>query len=342
MTDTKSISWYRTKIDRSKLKELTEKDDLRAFIHAFSFFLIYIFTTTAALILYQRQMWFWMAVAAYLHSVFLGFLGTGAAVHELTHGTAFRRKRLNSFFLYLFSFLSWSSPVHFRESHHRHHRFTGFDGVDKEIKPEPIPLRRTQVAGWFLFDWANFKRVLGTHIRYATGNTDADFFAWSPLFPEGAKEREKLVKWSRFLLAGHGLLIVLFIYLKLWILIYTVNFGYFFASFLVHSCEMLQHSGFRRNVPDWRLNASTAEFGPLMSFLYWNMNYHCDHHMYAGVPFYKLPNLHEVLKPDIAEPIHGYWQGLVHLRQVGKRQKKNPEYRFIPRFPDTAHPPKYT
>jgi fatty acid desaturase len=35
-------------------------------------------------------------------------------------------------------------------------------------------------------------------------------------------------------------------------------------------------------------------------FLYWNMNYHVEHHMFPMVPYHRLPELHEEIKHDLA------------------------------------------
>ena len=72
------------------------------------------------------------------------------------------------------------------------------------------------------------------------------------------------------------------------------------------------------------------------------MNYHVDHHMYAAVPFYNLPKLHKVLEPDLPRPIKGYLRGLIHVYKLKRRQKKDPDYRYMPEFPPTAAPPKMT
>lgn len=39
---------------------------------------------------------------------------------------------------------------------------------------------------------------------------------------------------------------------------------------------------------------------PVISFFYWNMNYHVEHHMYPGVPCYNLPRLHHLIDLDLA------------------------------------------
>ncbi|MGY8902743.1 MAG: fatty acid desaturase, partial [Flavobacteriales bacterium] len=34
----------------------------------------------------------------------------------------------------------------------------------------------------------------------------------------------------------------------------------------------------------------------LILFLYWHMNWHTEHHLYAGVPCYNLKKLHQAVK----------------------------------------------
>ena len=340
MATANTIAFYRTPLAKETLLDLTRKSDLRGLLHAGSFLLIYLVTTAAALLFFLREQWVAMVIAAYVHSVFTGFVGMGAAVHELSHGTAFRTQWLNTFFYKLFAFLTWNSHFHFKESHRRHHMNTGFLEFDREIPPEPMPQKWYQVIGWFTFDWEQFVRFFRTNIAHAFGNTDVDFFFWCPLLSRDNIKTKKLVSWARFLLIGHAILAALFIYFELYILIFTVTFGYFFGTFLVHGCEIQQHSGLGRNVPDWRVVAYTADFGPVMSFLYWNMNYHAEHHMYAGVPFYNLPRLHRALKHDLPVPLAGYWRGLLHVIRMKRRQAADPDYRFMPSFPATANPPR--
>ena len=340
MATANTISWYRTPLDRETLRELTKKSDARGLVHAGSFLLIYLGTIGLSLHFFLTEQWVLMVVAAYVHCMFHGFVGMGAAVHELSHGTAFRTKWLNELFYRLFAFLSWNSHFHFKESHRRHHMNTGFMDLDKEIKPEPIGFTKANVISWFLFDYGLFKKIMWTDLNHALGNTDVDFFFWCPLLRKEDIKTKKLIGWARFLFLGHGILLALFIVFELWILIPTVTFGYFFATFLVHGCEVQQHSGLGRNVPDWRVIAYTADFGPVMSFLYWNMNYHAEHHMYASVPFYNLPKLHKALQADLPTPLKGYLRGLLHVIRVKKRQNEDPDYRYMPEFPETANPPK--
>lgn len=339
-TTIKAVPFYRTPLPAETLRMLTKKSDLKGILHAGSFFLIYLATTAITLYFFERHLWIPMIAAAYVHSMLFGFLGMGASVHELSHGTAFKTKWLNEAFYRLFAFLTWNSYFHFKESHKRHHLCTGFDGLDLEIMPEPMGFTKLQVLGWLTFDWAFFKKIVGTDIAHALGNTNVDFYFWCPLFSRDSLDARKLIAWARIVVIGHLVLAAAFIFFKLWILLYTVTFGYFFAQFLIHGCEIQQHAGLGRNVPDWRVIAYTAQFGPIMSFLYWNMNYHAEHHMYAAVPFYNLPKLHKALKDDMPYPLRGYLRGILHVIRVKRRQRQDAEYRFMPEFPPTAHAPK--
>jgi fatty acid desaturase len=73
------------------------------------------------------------------------------------------------------------------------------------------------------------------------------------------------------------------------------------------------------------------------------MNYHVEHHMYAAVPFFKLPRLHETIKADLPEALApGMLSGLKKLLEIQKEQHRTPGYCFEPTFPSTALPPKRT
>lgn len=319
---------------------MTQRSDAKGLTQAGSFLVIYLFTVSLSCYFFLQQQWVAMVITCYIHSMFTGFVGMGASVHELSHNTAFKTKWLNEFFYYLFGFLTWNNVVHFRESHRRHHQYTVFKGLDKEVILAPIALSWTDYLGWFTFDYKHFWRIMKPNIAYFFGNADVDVFFWDPLFPKGDKNRQKMINWSRFMVIGHLILLAVFIYFKLWALIYTVTFGYFFASFPVRGCEIQQHLGLRDSVPDWRMCAYTAAFSPLMRFLYWNMNFHIEHHMYAGVPFHSLPKFHDVIAHDIPKQINGYLAGIQHVLAVQKLQRSNPDYRVMPEFPATASPPK--
>tara|TARA_B100000586_G_scaffold261936_1_gene229662 strand:- start:993 stop:1265 length:273 start_codon:yes stop_codon:yes gene_type:complete len=57
------------------------------------------------------------------------------------------------------------------------------------------------------------------------------------------------------------------------------------------------------------------------------MNWHLEHHMYAGVPCYNLKKLHKVLAKDMPKPrsLVGAWR---EMQEVWEQQKLDPNYEF--------------
>lgn len=335
----RKINWYRTPIDKDLLKQLTRRNDSRGLLQAGSFLLIYLVTTYFACYFFVRGLWIPMIAVAYLHSGFHSFVGMEAAVHELSHGTPFKTKWLNEFFYRLFSFLTWNNYLHFRVSHMLHHQFTVHRGLDKEVILTPISFTLLDYLSWFFFDFRKFKMFIFTNIAHFFGNAEVDFFFWDPLFLPEDKRRKQMCNWARIVVIGHLILLGVFIYFQLWILIFVVTFGSFFATFLSRGCGMQQHLGLNPNVPDWRVSCHTVKFGPLTAYLYWRMNYHVEHHMYAAVPFFNLPKLHEALTFDTPKPLHGYLAGIKRILTVQMQQRREPSYNFMPEFPPTAAAP---
>lgn len=335
------IFWYRTPIDRGRLRELARRSDLKGFLHAGSFLTIYLASVAANTWFFLNGYWVAMVAGCYLHSVFASFMGMEAAVHELSHGTVFRTKWLNELFYRVFAFLTWNSYIHFKESHVRHHQLTYYRGLDREQQSDPIEVRWHDIVSWFAFDWRKFRKLVWTNLNHAVGNTKVDFFFWCPLLPRADIKTRHLIRWARILVVGHAVLAAIFIWQQLWVLLFLVTFSTFFATFLSHATGILQHAGLRGDVPDWRVNSHVVHLGPVLSFLYWRMHYHTDHHMYASIPFYNLPALHREIEWDLQKPFPNLIAGLRHVARVRRMQRDDPTYRWMPEFPDGATPPRF-
>lgn len=334
------INWYKTPVSADVLKEMTGRSDFRGLLQAGSFLLIYIGLAFLGVYFFLEHIWIPMAAICYLHSIFSSYVGMEAAVHELSHGTPFKSQRLNEFFYRLFCFLTWNNAVHFRISHMNHHRLTMHRGLDKEVIVTPAPFGFWDRLSWVTFDVKKFRMIMFTNIAHFFGNGDAEFFFWDPLLPEGDPNRKRMIRWARFMVLGHLMLLALFVYFQIWPLIYMVTFGYFFATFVSMGTVIIQHQGLCSNVPDWRVICHTVKTGPVIGYLYWRMNYHIDHHMYLAVPFFNLKKFHEVLAYDQPEPPKSFFAGLRRVREIHRRQRKEPGYCYIAEFPETATPPR--
>ena len=90
---------------------------------------------------------------------------------------------------------------------------------------------------------------------------------------------------------------------------------------------MTQHCGLKENDNDFRKCVRSVKTNPLFEFLYWRMNWHTEHHMFAGVPCYNLKPLYHEIALQMPEPrtLVGAWQ---EMRETWFRQEKDPDYYF--------------
>jgi fatty acid desaturase len=65
---------------------------------------------------------------------------------------------------------------------------------------------------------------------------------------------------------------------------------------------------------------------PIFRYLYWEMNYHVEHHMFPMVPYHALGKLHQELKADMPKPYNGLWEAYREIIPTLFRQAKDPTY----------------
>ena len=158
-------------------------------------------------------------------------------------------------------------------------------------------------------------------------------FADGATRPGGELDRRIHIRWSRVLLLGHAAVIAVGILSGLWMLPIVVTAGRYYGTWLHFLCNATQHIGLSDNVEDFRLCCRTIEINPVVRFLYWQMNYHTEHHMYAAIPFYNLRALHKAVRHDLPPTIFGLPATWKHIASILKRQAKDPSYVFVPELP---------
>ena len=121
----------------------------------------------------------------------------------------------------------------------------------------------------------------------------------------------------------------------LWVLLLLVSTSAFVGNWWRYFVGLTQHCGLSDDVPDFRKCVRSITLDPLSEFLYWRMNWHTEHHMYAGVPCYNLKKLYRVIADDIPKPrtLCGAWQ---EMREIWLRQQTDPNYQFDTPLPSTA------
>lgn len=98
------------------------------------------------------------------------------------------------------------------------------------------------------------------------------------------------------------------------------------GSWLMPFYTLTQHSGLLENVLDYRLKSRIVYMNRWNRFLYWNMNYHVEHHMYKLVPYHALPKLHELIKHDCPVPSNGIFDAFSKIIPIVLKQIENISY----------------
>ncbi|OPZ85979.1 MAG: Fatty acid desaturase [bacterium ADurb.Bin429] len=330
------INWYHSPIERKVLQRLTARSDWRGLRQVVPQLALAVATGAGAYYVARHFPWPAAAAVCYVHATIYAFLGLGGAGHELSHGTPFKTKWLNEFFMMLVAFLTWTNYIHFRASHRKHHQYTVHAGLDMEVVL-PLQLRRFDWLFAFTANPFMLYHVLTTTARHSLGIIKGE---WEErIFPESDTQgRRQLAIWARTLLIGHLLLAGAFIYFQQWILLALVTFAPFYAGWLNFLCGFTQHVGMMPNVPDFRCCCRSVALNPLLRFLYWNMNYHVEHHMYAAVPFHHLPHLRAAIAHDLPPASPGLIAAWREILAVLRRQQADPSAVVVAQLPDMKVP----
>ena len=332
MTDERvqsKINWYRSPLDRKTLAELNQRSDLLGLLQTLGHLGLLGLTGAAAWYVVQMQAWPALIPVLFLHGTFYAFLLNG--FHELCHRTVFRSKFLNEFFLRVFSFLGWYNHILFWTSHQEHHKYTLHPPDDLEVVlPVEITLTNFLKAA-FVNPWGFVARVKGV-ARLAFGRLDGE---WEHmLFPrQDVQKRQALFNWARILLVGHLLLTAISLALGFWLLPVLITLAPFYGGWLLFLCNSTQHVGLTDNIPDFRLCTRSMLLNPFVRFLYWHMNFHIEHHMYAAVPCYKLGRLHKEIRDDLPPVSVGLVATWGEIIRILQKQRVDPTYQYLPTIP---------
>jgi len=99
-----------------------------------------------------------------------------------------------------------------------------------------------------------------------------------------------------------------------------------------------QHTGLADDVIDHRLNCRTMYLNPFSRFVYWNMNYHVEHHIFPLIPYHALPKLHAAIKADCPAPYPSTIAAYREILPALARQLKDPTYYVRRELPGAGRP----
>lgn len=319
-----SGEWYQCPISRKRLKELMIRKNSTAMRDVVLWFALLAATGYLAYISWGN----WWTIPAF---AVYGLVYATPAVsrwHEYSHGTPFRTGWMNEVMYQFCSFLILTQATNYRWTHTRHHTDTIIVGSDPEIV-EPRPTRRHLLFKWLVRVNAllPMTKSLFAHAFGRLNEVEGELIPVS--------DHSKLFWEARVFLLVYGGIIALCFYtgsiLPLMFVGLPVFYGFYLLSFLVAT----QHLGLYEDTLDHRLCTRTFYMNPVLQFLYTNMNYHMEHHMFPMVPYYNLPALHEEIKHDCPDASPSFLAAVTETMAALWRARKDPNH-VVPRYREFA------
>ncbi len=322
-----SGDWYRSPVPRKRMKELMRRSDGPALRDTAIWLGLALVSAAAGIVLWGT----WWAVPCFLVYGVLYGSASDSRWHEAGHGTAFKTRWIDNTVYAIASFCMMREPTIWRWQHTRHHTDTLIVGRDPEIVAmRPARLGRILLNFLGLIDVPTALKLMVIHSFGRLTEDEATFV------PES--ERPKVYRTSRLWLAVYAVTIALAVVFRSWLPLVLVGGPRVYGTFMHLIYGLTQHAGMGENVLDHRLNTRTVTMGRVNRFLYWNMNYHVEHHMFPMVPYHQLPALHEEIRCDTAEPYPSLWAAYRELVPAVLRQLKDQTYAVKRELPPTAQP----
>ena len=325
----KRVKWYRSPIDPADLARLNQRSDWRGLLQTISFLAVLVCSGGIAWYAVDKAHILIVIALIYLHGALSAFLVNG--FHELCHKTVLKTQALNALFRNIYSFLGWYNHVSFWASHQAHHRYTLHPPDDLEVVL-PVELTLRSYLAFAFINPRGFYLRMKNVILLCFGVIEND---WERILfpPENVEGRRALFNWARVLIVGHGLIVIFSLLTGWWMLTVLITLAPFYGGGFQYLLNVAQHIGMTDKVSDYRINTRTILLNPVLAYLYWQMNYHIEHHMYAAVPCYHLPELHKLVKDDTPVPCRGVIGTWLQVIPILRRQQREPEYMFLPELP---------
>ena len=322
-----TAEWYHTPIPRKRMKELMQRSDERATRDV----IIHVVAMLVAGIGGYLTWGSWWSVPFFIAYGVLYGSAMDSRWHECGHRTAFRTKWMNDVVYQVASFMMLREPEVWRWSHTRHHTDTIIVGRDPEIGV-PRPPKLWEIALSFL-GIMQAKVYFSKVFLHAAGRLTPEEQTFIP-----ESEWGRVTTTARIHLAIYAATIVLA--LATWSIMPLMFIGLpsFYGAWLYLTTGLTQHAGLAEDVLDHRLNCRTVYMNPVVRFLYWDMNYHVEHHMFPMVPYYNLKDLHAEMKADTPKPYSGFWEAYQEIIPTIVRQAKEPTFFIQRQLPPTAKP----
>ncbi|KMW59145.1 putative hydrocarbon oxygenase MocD [Candidatus Rhodobacter oscarellae] len=322
-----SAEWYHTDIPRKEMKALMRRSDQPAIANTALYYGLMVVFAGIGVALWPSW-WsapFWLAYGALYGS------GSDARWHEAGHGTMFKTAWMNDLVYQVACFMIVRNPETWRWSHFRHHTDTIIVGRDPEIalmRPPAMARAVLNVVGL-----PDMHAGLARMLLNASGRLAPEELTFVP-----EAEQPKVVRVARIWVAIYAATLLVAILTWSILPLMVIGLPRLYGAWHFIMTGYLQHGGLADNVLDHRLNTRTVYMNPISRFLYLNMNYHIEHHMFPMVPYHRLPELHARIKDDLPAPSPSILHAYAEMLPVIWRQFRGEEVYLRRKLPSGARP----
>lgn len=312
-------AWYTSPVDREKLRLLMQRRNGPAIRDTLLWFAL---LGGSGYLAHRSWGTLWMVPAFFVYGTLYGSV-SDSRWHECGHRTAFKTAWMNDVVYYLASFMVWREAVSWRWSHIRHHSDPIIVGRDPEIAfQRPMKIRKPlkDFLGLTSNPGETKKILLNCVGRFTADERD--------YLPES--EHPKVILTARIYVAVWLAVIGASVALRSVEPLMFVVLPSFYGKWLLVAYGITQHAGLAEDTLDHRLNSRSIRMNRLHRYLYWNMNFHTEHHMFPNVPFHALPALSAATKADFPPPYSGFRAAYREIWSAYKAQQTDPNY-FVDR-----------
>ena len=327
-------TWYKPKIDKKTLKELSKRSDSKGLIDI-SVFIVALLLSGYLCVVSWGTLWSIPALLLYGNIFYCKII---SIQHETNHETYFKTRALNKFFYHITSLLGGFEAVRWKWSHFHHHTYTIFTHEEvydyENNSPKPTEPIRFLLNFLPLGPLINIQKIRHfTHFEIIKHSLGIITPVVKITVPE--KEIRKIINSSRLYVGFWLIIIATSILFKTWLPIIMLILPPFYGNTILMICGMTQHAGLADNIRDHRKSTRTVIMNPFFSFLYSNMEYHIEHHIFPKIPCHNLKAFHQVVKEQMPPPKKGVINAYKEIIPAIFRQAKDKNYYLDVEVPGT-------
>lgn len=206
-------------------------------------------------------------------------VGLSILMHESNHNLLFKNRALNRWTGFLCGLPSLVAVSAYRTLHLAHHAHTGSEN-DPDSMEQTVPKSIPMVLFFYIFliigAYLYLLHLVKTSLRLANA------------------------KMKRQIITEYVLILAVFTAL-FWVLSFSFMLHVWIIPLLI-AAQLTNVRGLAEHALTTHNNVFTETrtviSNPFVSFMMSNLNYHLDHHLFPGVPWYYLPKLHSIMEDE--------------------------------------------